>query len=61
MPTALVHIGEGPDESCIVAESSSLALYAYANVSSLHIVGLSTLCACEHGKADKAEHCDDGT
>lgn len=36
-------------------------LNAYAEVPSLHIVGLSALCACEHGKATNAEHCDDGT
>lgn len=60
MPTALVHSGKGPDVPCDVAEESPFALYAYTNVPSLHMVGLSSLCACEHGKADLAEHCDDG-
>lgn len=59
--TALVPLGEGADVSCEYAELTSFMLNAYAEVSSLHIVGLSTLCACEHGKATNAEHCDDGT
>lgn len=59
--SALVVMGEGSDDSSWCTELTSFALGAYALVSSFHDVGLSSLYACEHGNADLADHCVDGT